>query len=179
MDRFFHIGRYTDKRIIPQKDYIPYNREYSLKILKGVGMLKRILVIIVLNLFLISCSSDNHEKLIGYWELTNEGRLYIPPIIQIVNNGENYLYRDAFSFEETGYEVVLKVDGGDLILDARNISNTPLVLIDNESVLLIGERRFIRSKEQRVQELRAEWRLNKQNEQQKAQDEINRLLNGS
>ena len=141
-------------------------------------MLKRILIIIMLNMFLTACGSNNHENFVGYWELTNEGRLYVPPIIEIVKNGETYLYRDAFTFKEKRYEVALKEVDSKLILDARNISNTPLVLIDNESILLIGERKFTRSKESRVEELRTEWTLNKQKEQKERQKRYDELLNG-
>ncbi len=135
----------------------------------------KILLIALISIALTSCGADKNEKLIGLWEAQNEGQYWHPAVVRIVKDGSTYLYQDAINFEKTEYQVTLKRLEGQLILDSRFVPELPLSLIENDSVLLIGQRRFARTEESNISVIREKSALEKQRKEQELKDLIDSI----
>lgn len=96
-----------------------------------------------------------------------------PEVIEITKDGGAYRYLDAVSFEKTEYQAILKKEDGRLILDTRFVPGLTVSLLEDDLYLLIGQRKFRRSEESRIPEVRQYLELEKQRKEQQLKDLVN------
>ena len=122
-------------------------------------MIKKLITALLLSSILSACGSDPHSDLLGLWELQDRGMHYHPKVIRILKDGDEYIYKDEMNFEISEYQVILRKEGGKFFLDTRFIPDEPLGLINNKSTLLIGQRKFKRIDQAKLDAVLAETPL--------------------
>jgi len=132
----------------------------------------KLITILFLSLITAACGNDKNDRLLGYWELKNEGMHYHPAAIQILKDGSTYLYKDAINMKNLNYQVALKQENGNLILDSQYIPSEALSLIENETILLIGSRRFNRIEQSEIEPIRQRLLEENQRKRQELRDLI-------
>lgn len=138
-------------------------------------MLRKTFILCLIVILFTACGSQPDDDYLGFWQIQNESQYWHPAVIEILKDGNTYLYRDAITFEKSDYLVTLKSANDKLILDSQYVPELPLSLIEKKSVLLIGQRRFARINESDIHAVRETLALDKQKEEQALKDLIDSI----